>query len=115
MIKNKQIQNNRFKPKFHVKKGDTVMVVAGDEKGKQGEILKMITKDARALVQGLNLVKKHVKPNAQNPQGQIIEKEAPIHVSNLMLIVNGKPSRKSKVSEAKAAAKPEKKSTKKKA
>jgi len=115
MIKNKQIQDNRFKPKFHVKKGDTVMVIAGDEKGKQGEILKVVTKDARALVQGLNLVKRHIKPNAQNPQGQIIEKEAPIHISNLMLVVNGKPTRKSKVSAAKAAAAPAKKTTKKKA
>ena len=72
--------------KFHVKAGDTVLVIAGNEKGKKGKILKMLTEKDRAIVEGLNIVKKHIKPSAQNPQGGIVEKEAGIHISNLMLI-----------------------------
>lgn len=115
MYKNKNIQD-RFQPKFHVKKGDTVMVIAGDSKGKQGTILRVITKEGRALVEGLNMVKRHMKPTAQNPQGSIIEKEAPIHISNLMKVVDGKSVRKSKVKAATTAtAKTKKSTTKKKA
>ncbi len=81
--------------KLHIKKGDTVMVIAGDDKGRQGRVLKMQVKDQRAFVEGLNLVSKHTKPNAQNPQGGIVKQEAPIHISNLQLIdpKSGKPSR----------------------
>lgn len=81
--------------KFHVKTGDTVLVIAGNEKGKKGKILKMLTEKQRAIVEGLNIVKKHVKPSAQNPQGGIVEKEAGIHISNLMLIdpKTGEPTR----------------------
>ncbi|MCS6822485.1 MAG: 50S ribosomal protein L24 [Microscillaceae bacterium] len=84
--------------KLHVKKGDWVLVIAGDSKGKQGEILSVDTKKQRAIVAGLNIVKKHVKPSAKNPQGGIIEKEAPIHISNLMLIdkATGKAKRTGK-------------------
>lgn len=81
--------------KFNIKKGDTVLVLSGEYKGQQGKILEMITKTDRALVEGINLVSKHTKPNAKNPQGGIIKKEAPIHVSNLMLVEpsTGKPTR----------------------
>ncbi|MCS6794339.1 MAG: 50S ribosomal protein L24 [Raineya sp.] len=81
--------------KFHIKTGDMVLVIAGDEKGKKGKVIKMLTDKERAIVEGLNMVKKHVKPSATNPQGGIIEKEAGIHISNLMLIdpKTGEPTR----------------------
>jgi large subunit ribosomal protein L24 len=81
--------------KFHIKTGDTVLVIAGNEKGKKGKVLKMLTEKDRAIVEGLNIVKKHIKPSAQNPQGGIVEKEAGIHISNLMLIdpKTGEPTR----------------------
>lgn len=81
--------------KLHIKKGDTVQVMAGDSKGKQGKVLKVEVSKQRAIVEGVNLCKKATKPNAQNPQGGIVEKEAPIHVSNLMLLdpKSGKPTR----------------------
>ncbi len=75
--------------KLHVKKGDTVMVIAGDSKGRQGKILKVVTVNKvrqKAIVEGINMVSKHSKPNTENPKGGIIKKESPIHVSNLMLI-----------------------------
>ncbi|HBL73638.1 MAG: 50S ribosomal protein L24 [Bacteroidetes bacterium GWF2_42_66] len=71
--------------KLHIKKGDTVIVNAGNYKGQQGKVLEVIRKTERAIVEGVNMIKKHTKPNAANPQGGIVEKEAPIHVSNLML------------------------------
>ncbi|MDR2963210.1 MAG: 50S ribosomal protein L24 [Bacteroidales bacterium] len=81
--------------KYHIKKGDTVLVLSGEDKGREGKVLKMVTKTDRAIVEGLNLISKHTKPNAKNPQGGIIKQEAPIHVSNLMLInpATGKPTR----------------------
>jgi large subunit ribosomal protein L24 len=81
--------------KFHVKRGDTVYVNAGEYKGQQGRVLEIITKDEKAIVEGINMVSKHTKPNAQYPQGGIIKKEAPIHISNLMLVdgSSGKPTR----------------------
>ncbi len=73
--------------KFHIKRGDTVKVVSGDAKGKTGVVLKVDREKYRAIVEGLNLVKRHRKPTAQDPQsGGIIEMEAPIHISNLMLV-----------------------------
>jgi ribosomal protein L24, bacterial/organelle len=75
--------------KIHVKKGDTVKVLAGDSKGMQGKVLKVDVEKYRAIVEGVNLVSKATKPNAKNPNGGIIKKEAPIHISNLM-IVDGK-------------------------
>jgi large subunit ribosomal protein L24 len=72
--------------KLHIKKGDTVVVIAGESKGQKGRVLEVIRKDDRAIVEGVNLMKKHTKPNAKAPQGGIIEKEAPVHVSNLMLV-----------------------------
>ncbi|MBR2859329.1 MAG: 50S ribosomal protein L24 [Alistipes sp.] len=72
--------------KLHIKKGDTVVVIAGDNKGQQGKVLKVETSKQRAIVEGVNLVKKATKPNAQNPQGGIVEQEAAIHISNLQLL-----------------------------
>ena len=71
--------------KLHIKKGDMVQVIAGDNKGQQGKVLKVEAEKQRAIVEGVNLCKKATKPNAQNPQGGIVEKEAPIHVSNLQI------------------------------
>lgn len=72
--------------KLKIKAGDTVRVVAGDHKGEEGKIIKIFRAENRAIVEGVNLTSKHAKPNAQNPQGGIIKKEAPIHISNLMLL-----------------------------
>lgn len=81
--------------KFHIKRGDTVYVNAGEYKGQQGRVLEVIAINEKALVEGINMVSKHTKPNAQYPQGGIIKKEAPIHISNLMLVdgTSGKPTR----------------------
>lgn len=72
--------------KFRIKKSDNVMVIAGREKGKTGKVLRLISKKDGAIVEKLNIIKRHMKPNPQNRQGGIVEKEAPIHISNLMLI-----------------------------
>ncbi|HOU67725.1 MAG: 50S ribosomal protein L24 [Paludibacteraceae bacterium] len=80
--------------KLHIKKGDKVYVNAGDDKKKTGVVLKVLVKEQRAIVEGINMVSKSTKPNAKNPQGGIIKKEAPIHVSNLNpLDKDGKPTR----------------------
>jgi len=71
--------------KLHVKKGDTVVVVSGKDKGKKGTILAAYPSEGRVLVEGVNVVKRHSKPNAANPQGGIVEKEAPIQASNVMI------------------------------
>ena len=83
------------KPKLHVRKGDTIMVIAGNAKGKSGVITEMLTKKSRVIVEGVNLQTKHVKPNAQNPQGGIEKKEGSIHISNVMLVdpATGKPTK----------------------
>ena len=72
--------------KLHIKKGDTVYVNAGNYKGETGKVLSVDPSKDRAIVEGVNIVKKHTKPNAKNPQGGIVSQEAPIHVSNLQLI-----------------------------
>ena len=72
--------------KLKIKTGDTVKIIAGEEKGKEGKVLRVDLGGRRIIKKGLNLVKKHTKPNAQNPQGGIVEKEASIHISNLALI-----------------------------
>ncbi len=72
--------------KFHIKKGDTVIVNSGEYRGRQGRVLEVIRNKNKAIVEGINLVSKHTKPNAKSPQGGIIKKEAPVHISNLMLI-----------------------------
>ena len=76
--------------KLHVKKGDMVKVLAGDDKGTVAKILAVYPEKNRAIVEGVNVIKKHTKPNAKNTQGGIIEKEAPIHISNLMVVVGNK-------------------------
>ncbi len=79
--------NNRFKPKFSIKKGDSVVVIAGDDKDvkKPRTVLEVFPDKARVLVEGVNVVTKHTKPSAQNTKGGIVKKEAPIHISNVML------------------------------
>ena len=72
--------------KLHIRKGDEVIVLAGDDKGRKGKVLKVLVAKQRALVEGVNMVSKSMKPSAKNPQGGIVEQEAPIHVSNLSLI-----------------------------
>ena len=75
--------------KFKLKSGDTVKVIAGDHKGSEGKILQIIKDKDRVLVEGVNLVSKHTKPSAQNPQGGIVKKEASLHISNVMLVEEG--------------------------
>ena len=81
--------------KLHIKKGDMVFVNTGTDKGKTGRVLQVLVKENRAVVEGINVVSKHTKPNAKNPQGGIEKKEAPIHISNLNLLdaKTGKPTR----------------------
>ena len=81
--------------KIHIKKGDTVYVNAGDNKGQQGRVLEVDREKYRAIVEGVNMVSKHTKPNSANPNGGIVKKEAPVHMSNLMLVdpASGKPTR----------------------
>ena len=69
--------------KLHIKKGDTVYVNAGEDKGKTGRVLSVDVDKKRAIVEGINMVSKHTKPNAKSPQGGILKQEAPIHISNL--------------------------------
>jgi large subunit ribosomal protein L24 len=79
--------------KLHVKVGDTVKVIAGTSKGSEGKVLSIDRKKNRVIVEGVNMMKKHVKPSASNPQGGIVETAAGIHISNVMLVVNGTASR----------------------
>ena len=83
------------KRKIHIKKGDTVYVNTGEDRGQQGRVLEVYPKQYRALVEGINMVSKHTKPNSDNPQGGIIQKEAPVDISNLMLVdpSTGEPTR----------------------
>ncbi|OAV64150.1 50S ribosomal protein L24 [Bacteroidales bacterium Barb6] len=81
--------------KLHIKKGDIVFVNTGEDRGQTGRVLRVLVKESRAIVEGINLVSKHTKPNAQHPQGGIEKKEAPVHISNLNVIdpKTGKPTR----------------------
>jgi len=81
--------------KFHIKKGDAVVVISGEYKGQKGKVLEVLREKERAIVEGVNMVKKHTKPNATHPQGGIIEQEAAIHISNLLIAdpKDGKPSK----------------------
>ena len=72
--------------KLHIKKGDNVMVITGESKGQQGKVLKIEIAKLKAIVEGVNLVSKHTKPNADNPKGGILKQEAPIHISNLKIL-----------------------------
>lgn len=81
--------------KLHIKKGDTVYVLAGEDKGKTGKVVKVLVDKQRAVVEGVNMVQKSQKPNAKNPQGGFVKMEAPIHISNLNVVdpKTGKPTR----------------------
>ena len=77
---------SRFTPKFKIKKGDTVKVIAGNDKGKTGVVKEIISEKLRVIVEGVGMISKHQKPDAKNPEGGIIKMEAPIAISNVMLI-----------------------------
>jgi ribosomal protein L24, bacterial/organelle len=79
--------SNRFKPKFNIKKGDNVVVIAGDDKDakKPRKVLEVFPDESRVLVEGVNIITRHTKPSARNTRGGIVKKEAPIHISNVML------------------------------
>ena len=79
-------------PKLKIKKGDQVVILSGDDKGKTGEVLKAMPKENKVVVQGVNLVKRHTKPSQTNPGG-IVSKEAPINVSKVAYVKDGKPSK----------------------
>jgi large subunit ribosomal protein L24 len=80
--------------KIKIKKGDTVRVITGSHKGSEGTVMSVSREINKAIVEGVNMIKKHNKPNAQNPQGGITEKEAPLHISNLSLLTSdGKTTR----------------------
>jgi len=79
--------------KLHIKAGDLVKVIAGEDKGKEGKVISINNSKLRVIVEGVNIVKKHQKPDAANPQGGIIEKEAGIHISNLALVINGETTK----------------------
>ncbi len=79
--------------KLKIKTGDTVKIITGDEKGQEGKVVKILKDKNKAVVEGVNMVSKHTKPSAQNPQGGISKFEAPIHVSNLMLLEKGETTK----------------------
>ena len=76
-----------------IKKGDTVQVITGKDKGKDGKVISVNVKDNTVLVENVNMVTKHTKPSAANQNGGIVQKEAPLHISNVMLVADGKPTR----------------------
>lgn len=94
MARKKVMETKRFKAKIHIKSGDIVRIMAGADKGTEGEVLQIIPDKYRAIVAGANLVVKHKKPSNDNPGG-IVEEPAPIHISNLMLLdpMSGEPTR----------------------
>ncbi len=77
----------------HIRKGDTVMVTAGNDRGATGEVLRVLPKADRVVVQGVNVRAKHLKPSQANPQGGIVHREMPIHISNVSPVADGRPSR----------------------
>jgi len=81
--------------KLHIKKGDTVFINTGEYRGQKGRVLEVDRDTERAIIEGINFISKHTKPNAQYPDGGIIKKEAPVHISNLMLLdpTSGNPTR----------------------
>ena len=86
---------NKKKAKLHIRKGDTVLVIAGDDKGKKGKVLEILLEKNRAVVEGINIVTKHTKPSAGKPEGGLKKTEAALHVSNLQLVdpATDKPTR----------------------
>ena len=79
--------------KLKIKTGDTVKVIAGDHKGEEGKVVKVIVDKNRAIVEGVNMISKHTKPSAENPQGGIVKREASMNISKLMLVENGVPTK----------------------
>jgi large subunit ribosomal protein L24 len=77
----------------HIRKGDTVIVTAGNDRGATGEVLRLLTDTDRVVVQGVNVRAKHLKPSRVSPQGGIVRREMPIHISNVSPVVDGKPTR----------------------
>lgn len=90
-MENKNIKQAKLK----IKKGDTVKIITGNSRGKTGVVLSILTDKSKAIIEGANIVSKHTKPSAQNPEGGILKKEAPIHISNLQLInpATGEPTK----------------------
>lgn len=80
------MSNKRFEPKFNIKKGDNVIVIAGDDKGKTGKVTSVLHSKGRVFVEGINIISKHQKPDAKNPDGGIIKKEASVNISNVSLV-----------------------------
>ncbi len=78
---------------MHIKQGMTVRVIRGNHRGEEGKVLYVFPKKERVIIEGVNLIKRHTRPSQENPQGGIVEKEAALHVSNLMVIHGGKPTR----------------------
>lgn len=76
----------RFTPKFNIRKEDNVIVLSGDDKGKKGRVLEVIKDKSRVLIEGVNIISRHTKPNAATPNGGIVKKEAPIHISKVALL-----------------------------
>jgi large subunit ribosomal protein L24 len=95
--------------KFHVKKGDQVEVIAGNFKGSSGKILEVLHRKERVLVEGVRIIKKHLKKSQDNPSGKIAEREGPIHISNVKLIERETKAEKKTKKETKPAKKAEKK------
>ena len=94
---------SRFKAKAHIKKNDTVIVISGEDRGKKGRVLEVYPEKQRALVEGVRIISRHTKPNAKSPDGGILKKESPIHISNLMMAdpKSGKPTRVGKKEQGK--------------
>ena len=88
------MKNKNKNIKFHIKKGDTVKILCGADRGKSGKVLSVDRRKYRAIVEDLNMIKKHTKPNSESPDGGIVDKEASIHISNLMYVdAAGTPTR----------------------
>lgn len=81
--------------KLHIRKGDTAIVISGNDKGKKGKVLEVVREKNRVIIEGVNMITKHVKPSANNPEGGIERTEAPVHISNIMIVdpSNGEPTR----------------------
>ena len=98
--------------KLHVKKGDNVEVISGNFRGSSGKVLEVLAKKQRVLIEGVRLIKKHLKKSQDNPQGKIAEREGPIHISNVRVLERGEKAAKGKTSKKKEKAPKEKASKK---
>jgi large subunit ribosomal protein L24 len=92
------------RPRFHVKKGDNVEVISGNFRGSSGKVLQVLPKKQRVLIEGVRMIKKHLRKSQDNPQGKIAEREGPVHISNVRLLESGERDGKGK--EAKRSAEP---------